>query len=273
MDSTLERLKQKELDIFKAFLSVCKDNNLKYYLLGGSCLGAVRHQGFIPWDDDIDVGLPREDYNSFIKIGQSFLPDYYFIQTFETDPEYLNCFAKIRDSRTTFIESSVKNWRINHGVYIDVFPLDFYPEHKKMMFEIKDLLLKARLSVLFASEPSLKMKWLQNVSKVLYSDVKEVVRARDSLMQSVPHSSILANICGAWGQKEITPAEWFGEGQKTKFEDLTVIIPNHYQAYLTQLYGDYMTPPPVEKRIGHHSAVVIDLDKPYTEYINRNQRS
>ena len=119
-----ERLKAIELDILKAFIDVCKKNSLNYYLLGGSCLGAVRHHGIIPWDDDIDVGLLRADYNKFMEVGQKYLPEHYFLQNYRTDPEYYVNFAKIRDSRTTFIESSLKNLHINHGVYIDVFPLD-----------------------------------------------------------------------------------------------------------------------------------------------------
>lgn len=263
-----ERLKAIELDILKAFIDVCKKNSLNYYLLGGSCLGAVRHHGIIPWDDDIDVGLLRADYNKFMEVGQKYLPEHYFLQNYRTDPEYYVNFAKIRDSRTTFIESSLKNLHINHGVYIDVFPLDYYPE-KSMLFKAKDLLLKARASVEYEADFSYKMKALQKISRVFCPSVNRAVEKRDELMQSVSNSNLIANICGAWRDKEITPKEWFGDGIEVEFEDILVNIPRNYNEYLTKLYGDYMTPPPVEKRIGHHYTEVIDLDISYKEYANR----
>lgn len=268
MNTNNERLKAIELDILKAFIDVCKKNSLNYYLLGGSCLGAVRHHGIIPWDDDIDVGLLRADYNKFMEVGQKHLPEQYFLQNYRTDPEYYVNFAKIRDSKTTFIESSLKNLHINHGVYIDVFPLDYFPENNSMIFRAKDLLLKSRVSVEYEADFSFKMKTLQVISKILCPSVNRAVEKRDILMQSVSHSNTIANICGAWREKEITPKEWFGDGVEVEFEDLLVKIPQNYKDYLTRLYGDYMTPPPLEKRIGHHYTEIIDLDKSYKEYTN-----
>ena len=126
-----QRIKEIELEIFKVFLDIANKLDIKYYLIGGTLLGAVRHKGFIPWDDDIDVGLPRKDYEKFIAEAQKYLPDYYFLQTYETDPEYPLSFAKIRDSRTTYLETALNNKKINHGVFFDIFPLDFYPENEK----------------------------------------------------------------------------------------------------------------------------------------------
>lgn len=268
MDYTTNGLKNIELDILKAFIGVCKKNNLRYYLLGGSCLGAIRHHGYIPWDDDIDVGLPRKDYNKLMEIGQADLPDYYFLQNYITDPEYYVNFAKIRDSRTTFIESSIKQCHINHGVYIDVFPLDYYPEKGVLAFKNKDLILKSRISSEYDIVVSKKMKVLQLLARVIVPDVHIALRKRDALMQSINNSSIIANICGAWQEKEISPIDWFGEGVEVDFEGMKAIVPQEYDKYLTKLYGDYMTPPPIEKRKGHHFTEVIDLDKPYTEYID-----
>ena len=82
---TAEKLKKTELEILKTFIKICDENKLQYYLIGGSAIGAIRHNGFIPWDDDIDVGMPRKDYNIFLRTAQHVLPDYYFLQTFETD--------------------------------------------------------------------------------------------------------------------------------------------------------------------------------------------
>ena len=117
-------LQKRLLVIFKAFAEVCEKHNLSYFLNGGSCLGAIRHKGFIPWDDDIDVMMPREDYEKFLTLQKEYEGTPYFIQCWKTDPHYIYGYAKLRDSSTTFIEDNYVNHRINHGVWIDIFPID-----------------------------------------------------------------------------------------------------------------------------------------------------
>lgn len=143
----LNRLKETELGLLKAFIKCCEKLEIKYYLLGGTMLGAVRHRGFIPWDDDIDVAMLRGDYELFLAEGQQYLPEYYFLQSLHSEQDVLFDFAKIRDSRTTFIETSVKNANINHGVFLDIFPLDYYPDDPKEQkrFDRKNRLLGLRI--------------------------------------------------------------------------------------------------------------------------------
>jgi len=166
------RLKAIELDIFKAFLKVCKENDLRYFLAGGTLLGAVRHKGFIPWDDDMDVLMPRKDYDRFLEIGQSLLPPEYFLQTRQTDREYPCNFAKIRDSRTTFVEKSLKDRVINHGVYIDIFPLDYFPQSpvvqqwKLFWWKLSSVCVG---QVFYSEEPlTVKRRFLRCVSRLFY---------------------------------------------------------------------------------------------------------
>ena len=117
-------LQQTEFEILKEYIAVCERLKLRYYLVCGSCLGAVKYSGFIPWDDDIDVAMPREDYRVFCEKAPLLLPEHLFLQTNESDRNYPNIFAKLRDSRTTYIEKGMAELDIHHGVYIDVFPLD-----------------------------------------------------------------------------------------------------------------------------------------------------
>ena len=117
-------LQAKQLEILKAFIRVCDKHNLEYFLVYGTALGAIRHKGFIPWDDDIDVAMPRKDYEEYIKLQNEYEGTPYFIQTFKTDPCYIYNYAKLRDSSTTFLENAFKNHRINQGVFIDIFPVD-----------------------------------------------------------------------------------------------------------------------------------------------------
>ena len=119
----MNELQKCQLEILKEFIRICKENNLQYYLVGGTCLGAVRHKGFIPWDDDIDVAMPRKDYDKFITL-QDQMKKPYFIQTYKSDKNYIYNFAKVRDSSTTFVENFFACSQMNHGVWIDVLPLD-----------------------------------------------------------------------------------------------------------------------------------------------------
>jgi lipopolysaccharide cholinephosphotransferase len=263
----LEGLKQYEFEILRAFDSACRGMRLQYYLLGGTLLGAVRHKGFIPWDDDIDVGMQRADYEMFISQGKNMLPEYYFIQTNHSDPEWPANFCKIRDCRTTFIESSVKDRKINHGVYIVIFPLDYYPENEDAAkcFERQNRMMTRRISQVFslpARNDGLLRRGVRSVlslvARMKYKTVREALTAREALFRSVPQGNLLANYCGAWGKKEIVPSEWYSEGAALEFEGLMVHGPKEYDKWLMHVYGNYMRYPPVEKRVSHHYAEVID---------------
>ena len=127
----MTELQKIELDMLKEFIRICDELNLTYYLVCGSALGAAKYQGFIPWDDDLDVALPREDYDVFCEKAQSMLPEHLFLQNHLTDEQYPLYMSKIRNSNTTFIERIHSKIDMNHGVYIDVFPLDGYPNDEK----------------------------------------------------------------------------------------------------------------------------------------------
>ena len=271
MNELSQKLKKAELDIFVRFLRVCEQLDLQYYVLGGTLLGAVRHQGFIPWDDDIDVGMPRADYEVFLREGQKYLEEPYFLQTFRTDPQFTANFAKIRSSNTTFMETSLRGRKMNHGIYIDIFPLDFYPDDPRTerQLRLKNWLLSGRIDAGFyySQKLPLKTRMRHLVCTVLHPSVEKTLRARDALHRSVTAGSRITNHCGAWGDKEIIPAQWYGEGCELEFEGLKVRAPKDWHKWLTQVYGDYMQLPPPEQRVGHHYCDVIDLEKPYTEYL------
>lgn len=123
-------LQKVEFDIFLEFDFVCRKLNLNYFLVSGTALGAVRHGGIIPWDDDLDVAMFRDDYNKFMELAPRMLPNKLFLQNYKTDKNYPFVFAKLRNKQTAFIETALRNFDMNHGIYIDIFPLDGYPEKK-----------------------------------------------------------------------------------------------------------------------------------------------
>lgn len=274
MEELAEQMKQIQLHILDAFVKICDDHNFQYFVLGGTALGSVRHGGFIPWDDDIDVGLPREDFERFLLVAQAELPSNMFLQTFQTDENYSHCFAKIRVSNTTFIQKSVSNIDMNHGVYMDVFPLDGYPEAavRRLAFHVQNRILNIAVAgcyLLDERQEGLVKRLIKGAiqKRIPY---KKAVRKLNELYQkySYHHSQVIGNFGGAWGAKEIMPKAVFGNGATGIFEGREIRLPEKTDEYLTRLYGDYMTPPPPEKRISHHNCTVIDLEKPYTAYRN-----
>lgn len=195
-----------------------------------------------------------------------------FIQSTETDKGYLMCFSKIRNSNTTFIESSVAHLPINHGVYIDVFPLDYYPseEKKRKNFVRLNTIYNMRIFQGFklTGKRSIKGKMAALVLRVIFPSIDKVLTKRDNLYRSCSSDTMLANHGGAWGEKEIVPAEWYGEGVDVMFEGLCVKASNQYEKWLTHVYGDYMQLPPEDKRKSHHYCDIIDMQNPYTKYID-----
>ena len=273
----MNEIQKIELDMLLEVDQVCKKLGIHYFIVGGTLLGAVRHKGFIPWDDDIDVGMLRADYETFVHRAQELLPAGSFLQTRFTDPELPCCFAKVRKDGTTFIETSMKDLRIHHGIYVDVFPFDYYPQNRVLakINDIRLILIAHRVNEAFYSkekaEYSLRGRIAHILSGLLYRDVKSALAAKDRICRSVSQSALITNYNGAWGEREIVPAEWVTRYTELAFEGHMVKAPAAYDAYLKHLYGNYMELPPAEKRVTHHYTEAIDTQRPYTVYLNHDQ--
>lgn len=277
----LRDLQLAEIDILKEFIRVCKKLNLKYFLCGGTLLGCIRHEGIIPWDDDIDVCMPRKDYEIFLKKGQELLKEKYFIQNYKTEHEYTLNFSKIRNSKTTFIESTVKNLNINHGVYIDIFPLDGYRPEKKIhnikrdiIFLIHRIHISSKYNLKNPERLKIKiLNILNKITKILYynKSISQILEKEDKIAQKYDISDCIYVSTHDYITKSpgklCVPKEYFGDGIIKKFEGIEVNVPVNYDGYLKRFYGDYMQLPPEEKRIPHHYNEGVDLNKSYKEYI------
>lgn len=274
MNLTLEEMREinkVQLEIFKEFVEVCEKLNLKYYMVHGSLLGAIRYHGFFPFDDDIDVAMPRKDYEKLLKDGQPLLPQKYFIQSCETEKEYPLAFAKIRDSETAFIQPVMKNFNVNQGIYIDIFPLDFFPENTvvQKVLNFKNKVYTARINSRMAYEerqPFYK-KVLRRIFVLFCPSWEKAVQKRAGLYADIKESSKLVSV-GGKGKEKGMPVKWFGEGKKLKFEDIDVICPTMMEEYMTHIYGDYKTFNPAAKYMKPDgkvevSAELVSIDNSY----------
>ncbi len=267
-------LQQKEFEILCEFIKVCEKLSLTYYLVCGSALGAAKYKGFIPWDDDIDVAMPRNDYNIFIKEAQVLLPENLFVQNSETDKNFPKMYTKLRNSETTFIEKTVAKIHMNHGIFIDVFPLDGYPnknfERKKLEF-FKRYYESLYLSVTDFPRSS-KTKLIHGIFGAfrLNKNMEKITRKYTKLVSKyqTSHSLIWCNHGNWQGKLEYAPVQQYGKGTEACFEGVNVMIPEKYDEYLTQKYGNWKADLPEEQKKGHHTYLVCDTEKPFSSYIN-----
>lgn len=258
----------------KHFISICKEHDLQYYACAGTCLGAIRHKGMIPWDDDIDVLMPRKDYDRFIGLKKELSGTGYEIIDF-SNRFYDQPFAKFSDANTTIVEQI--EFPIVMGVYIDVFPLDEVGdietakklhEEKNRFFEkyrntFKRVKLKNSIGLIICGHVKtfFKEMYYASVGKMLQKSYFLKYKHTEELIQSQRGQKYMY-YGGFYGfEKELCEREWFGEGISVPFEDFSVVVPENYHAYLTHFYNDYMVPPPLQYRESHHSRYFVDLNK------------
>ena len=260
------------LDLVIEFDKVCKKHNLHYYLDGGSLLGAIRHNGFIPWDDDIDVTMPREDYERFCLLGNEFTHPY-FLQTPYTDPEYLYSFCKIRNSNTTALNQMFRFQKFNHGIWLSIFPLDnviLNTEGEKAYNRICDLTHDSS-TYMRMKNPFLSEKDLERVANYSGKEPLQLFEEIQSEASQFNHTE-----SDYWGtliltirefKRKALPKDCYKGYMTHKFEFLELPIPSDYDRILKIEYGDYMSLPPIEERGEWHGGTFFDPDKPYTEYL------
>lgn len=261
-----------ELDLLSQFDWVCKKYGLTYFLFVGSLLGAVRHKGFVPWDDDIDLAMPRADYEKMLTLSNEF-SEPYFLQSPWTDPGYYYSFAKLRNSRTSFVSKQFRYEKFNQGIMIDFHPIDVWcPDEngEAIYLEISHLAYD-NSTYMRRLNPELSESDLQRVRE--YNGTDPLVacnKMRELGMSFVGKASdyVCRNTIGVYGyRRNLFRAEDFASTLEWEFEDRKVPIPVGYDSILKNLYGDYMHLPPVEKRGQWHSFAIVDPDRPYTCYL------
>ncbi len=262
-------LQMRLLDILMVIDNMCEEHKLRYYLVDGSLIGAVRDKGFIPWDDDMDIAMPREDYEKLITNSKKWLPSQYEFVCYENDPKYPLHFGKIQDANTTLIERPHLYYL--GGVYVDVFPIDGAPEGKlaQRLYDMKYKYLTKVLYFLFRDPyrhghgPSC---WIPLLVRKCYtlagiqSKIKKHMMKYDlnkSRLAAVNHNDGLGSM--------VDKVDVLGNPTPILFEGKKVMGMKDNHSYLSQLFGDYMTPPPPEKR-HQHNFYFMDLNLPYKKF-------
>lgn len=274
-ETNLKKLQKQEIEVLDEIVRICDKHQLEYFLVGGTCLGAIRHKGFIPWDDDIDIAMPREDYEKFIKIAIEEIDDKYFIQCNLTDPEYYLGFIKIRKNNTTFIQQREFDTNSHQGFFVDIFPLDYTDNVNSLGLRINITLAKNLTETMLYKKKYKKYKELRHpmVSALgLPFSIKQLQKIVNKLMQKQNNKEHIytGSFAGAYHYKKDTfPMDKVFPSSLVEFEGKKYKTFNDPNWYLEHLYGDYMKLPPKEKRVSHNPSKLL-FDKGRT-YISKEE--
>ena len=252
---TIEDIHLRLLFIAKCFDEICRKNNIPYYMLGGTMLGAIRHKGFIPWDDDMDFGVESKYYDKLLKLLEKELPPYITIKTIENSELIFNTPSKIEDNRTIIKEPSRANIKEDLGINIDIFPLyrtngntSFFSRNN--MVHILALINSYRFGNIHIMKGWRKISAL--LLRISFYPFSKLDITHFIHQYLIPNGgSYLSNLYGFWGVKEIIHNEIIGNPTLYKFENIYLYGVENYDKYLCSLYGDYMKVPPIEKRHIH----------------------
>lgn len=270
MENGNEQLHLAELEMMRFFVEVCKRYKLTYYMLGGTFLGAVRHKGFIPWDDDMDIGMPREDYDRFTKIIQSI--DMAYIYTNYEISESNIYFGRLENKSIQLLDNSSRISKVKNA-WIDVFPLDGMPNNSVMRNIHKFRLLFSRLLLQYSQfdehvnihlpNRPLHEKVLIFIGSIIkperFISIKTALKILDKNLRKYKYSDseYVVNFMGAYKFKEMFRKEIYKDLVEYDFEFIKLYGPRNYDLVLSSLYGDYMTPPKEDEKNKHFTKIVI----------------
>ncbi len=270
----LAALHKINMDMAKYFVDFCNKNGLMCYFCGGGCIGAVRHKGFIPWDDDLDFFMPRDDYEKLYKLWNNDEQERYKLSKPGKDTVDRNLFITIRDSETTLIKPYQQDLDMVHGVVLDILPLDGYPSSS---LSRKWQVIHALIYSLFCAQtvPEKHGGLMAVGSKILLGifrgkNIRYKIwkRAERKMTKyKIADCDSITELCSGPGyMKKKYPKSAFEKALFVDFEDTKMPIPVGYDDYLKIAFGDYMKLPPKEKQVAHHDVIKLDCEHSYKIY-------
>ena len=275
-DTVLKKLQQTETEILKEVVKICDKYKINYFLLYGTLLGAVRHKGFIPWDDDIDIAMPREDYNLFIEKAKIELNGKYQLDYIENNKNYYLNFIKVRNINTSYEEYNLKGYSGNKGIWIDIFPLD-YADKIGIEVKMKNKIVKVLSKILSYKSINLKknnviFNFLIKITKIIPNKffinfvTNILTNKKDNGKYLISHCDFDPLKLNIYETNDIFPLS------KIEFENNDYNVPNNYKRVLESIYGsDYMELPPIEKRKTHNPLKIVFKDLEEYEFSESNK--
>ncbi|MCY7221675.1 LicD family protein [Streptococcus cristatus] len=269
--SSTDLLHQVDLEIVKEVVKICDNHGLTYYMLGGTMLGAIRHKGFIPWDDDIDLGIPRQDYEKFLEIAPSELSNHLKVVNYKTDPEYHYYITRVLDTDTKVVEERIGDDKKYTNASIDIFPIDGTPNNSilRRIYFFRVLYHRALMSLCYKDSIDrkrprgiLEKVFLWMMERIPIEKMTTPYQQKEKIdrllrKQKLEGAKFIGNIMGAYRTREIVPAEFYGSGKMYPFENIELRGMYLANEYLVYTYGDYMKLPPENERKTHFKILEI----------------
>lgn len=276
MNEKLRQLQLTQLEILEVFDQFCREHGLNYSLYAGSLLGAVRHKAFIPWDDDLDVCMSRDEYNRFIDLWERFPCAGYILQNKENSPEFWQSFSKIRKDHTTFLQYECEAGKYHTGIFLDIFPIDRIPKGKLSRYIFKWNCMKYQL-LTREFIPSQSMLFVRFIASVVLictpKNRREVVR-QNTLKKITKYNNQqdLETVAIEVIKTINTPlaADMLDKYSEMPFEGKSYMCFAGWEEYLRRKFGDYMQLPPENERVWKHHPILIDFEHNYEELSNHD---
>ena len=259
------------IDLLEKFKEICERHNLQWWADGGTLLGAVRHKGFIPWDDDIDIIMPRKDYEEYIRYASEELEEPYFNCCIQSDPLFRKMFSRLRNTSTTFISTSQDmNYRFCQGIFIDIFPLDNYPLNNAGFSLVANFISYQQTISSIRS-----IKGLKDPTNIdgFANEIKNIVRNyydKANIINKMHADKYCTYSTCTVTKRYFKTCKYYVGYEEVPFEFTTIRIPIHAEECCKEQFGkDFMTP---IKAKSNHSCKLLDLDNPYTMYLNLKKK-
>jgi lipopolysaccharide cholinephosphotransferase len=263
--TVLQRLQLTELEILKEVVRICQDNALRYFLFSGTLLGAVRHRGFIPWDDDIDIAMPRKDYEQFLVLCKEQLDSRYYVHCNDTDLSYWQPYAKVRKHNTVFDEVGIAHLNVPKGIYVDIFPLDCADRQTSLPQTIQatvvgyvQALILYRTGLLSSRGIGWKKRLLLSASCVFSAHSLSKFQQGIMSWNRNDNAPYYVSLGSHWASsKQGIPKDTFLPATEVEFEGEMFSAPRDWDYVLKRIYNDYMRLPPEDKRVTHKPVRII----------------